>query len=194
MESHCKKKKDDITAIIFKPTTASNYDWFKQHFLYKRWHNMILIWLKWCIFDKLGPLQVTHCTFISEWANRTAVLVSKYMTKMFLGLPPLSFPARHSVWIWFHFSHFLFSITATLGIFRAIFWSKLRRRILLERRAFLWLWSELGGKKRRMGTSAPVCYLRQTAALLERQWKLCHRHLSLGSVKVAAAEDPCSSL
>lgn len=117
---------------------------------------IIWFWSGWndASLINLGPLQVIHGTFISKWANRTAVLeVSKYMTRMFLGLSPpaiFSCPPKCVNLISF-FSFSLFYDCYSCHLFRDIFWSKLRRNIWLERRAFLWLWSELGGKESELG-------------------------------------------
>ena len=129
---------------------------------------MVLIWFEWCMFDKLGSFA-SHVWHVYFWVSKSDC--SSWSTWMSLGLSPrlLSFPAHHSVWIWFHFSHFLFSMTATLVIFLEIFLVKIAEKNLVGTKGLFvivkWVRREREWA-RRIGTSiALVYYLRQTAAL-----------------------------
>ena len=197
-----RKKVNSVSSYWSLILKNSGSIWFNTVLLIE--DGIIWFWSGWndASLINLGPLQVIHGTFISKWANRTAVLeVSKYMTRMFLGLSPrLSFPAHQSVWIWFHFSHFLFSMTATLVIFLEIFLVKIAEKNLVGTKGLFvivkWVRREREWA-RRIGTSiALVYYLRQTAALLKkkRKRKLCHRHLSPWKCQISCRGGPLQLL
>lgn len=134
-----------------------------------------------------------HCALISicEQIGLQLFLYRDGWLESFL-VPPLSFfyflPTKlcefHVIFLIFYFNRCYTPKNFELPYI--FFGQKLRRRIFVKKKDFLWLWSDGRGEKKKRNR-ALVYYLRQTAALFKKTPEKIVSSSSCPSVKVAAA-------